>query len=165
MKSLLQYPTIPYRHNVSFIHAFQEPNAIIIWTLQFFLTVTLFLFLQNRKLASIHYILIRLILLHQFSNTSYHNIYGPRERKQTLWPQSASVLYLPSDRRFSAKFVPTWVRWCRVVRATDPHGRIIRYLDLDQEKAKNKLRPFLYINKPTNLVTENIWSCCPPGGD
>jgi hypothetical protein len=28
--------------------------------------------------------------------------------KQTLWPESASELYQPSDRRLSAKLVPTF---------------------------------------------------------
>jgi hypothetical protein len=38
--------------------------------------------------------------------------------------QSASELYLPSDRRLSAKLVPTFAdRGCRVVSATDPPGR------------------------------------------
>jgi hypothetical protein len=37
---------------------------------------------------------------------------------------SASELYRPSDRRLSAKFVPTFAdRGCRVVSATDPPGR------------------------------------------
>jgi hypothetical protein len=32
--------------------------------------------------------------------------------------------YRPSDRRLSAKLVPTFAdRECRVVNATDPHGR------------------------------------------
>jgi hypothetical protein len=38
--------------------------------------------------------------------------------------ESASELYRPSDRRLSAKLVPTLAdRGCRVVSATDPHGR------------------------------------------
>jgi hypothetical protein len=33
-------------------------------------------------------------------------------------------LYRPSDRRLSAKLVPTFAdKGCRVVSATDPHGR------------------------------------------
>jgi hypothetical protein len=35
-----------------------------------------------------------------------------------------SELYRPSDRRLSAKLVPTLAdRECRVVNATNPHGR------------------------------------------
>jgi hypothetical protein len=50
--------------------------------------------------------------------------------KQTPWPQSASELYRPSDRRLSAKLVPTLAdKGCRVVSATDPHGRILGFLD------------------------------------
>jgi hypothetical protein len=42
----------------------------------------------------------------------------------------ASKLYRPSDRRFSAKLVPAFAdRGCRVVSATDPHGRIFCFLD------------------------------------
>jgi hypothetical protein len=53
----------------------------------------------------------------------------PRNIK-TPWPESASELYLPSDRRLSAKLVPTFAdRRCRVVSATDPYGRIVGFLD------------------------------------
>jgi hypothetical protein len=47
----------------------------------------------------------------------------------TQWPESASELYRLSDRRLSAKLVPTFVEGCHVVRATDPHGRILGFLD------------------------------------
>jgi hypothetical protein len=52
-------------------------------------------------------------------------------QKQTPWPSSASKLYRPSDRRFSAKLVPTFAdRGCCVVSATDPHhGCILGFLD------------------------------------
>jgi hypothetical protein len=43
---------------------------------------------------------------------------------QTPRLQSASELYRPSDRRLSVKLVPTLAdRRCRVVNATNPHGR------------------------------------------
>jgi hypothetical protein len=46
------------------------------------------------------------------------------KNKQTPWFQSASELYRPSDRRLSAKLVPNLAdRGCRVVSATNPHGR------------------------------------------
>jgi hypothetical protein len=49
---------------------------------------------------------------------------------QTLWPESASELYGQSDRRSSAKLVPTFAdRRCHVVRVTDPYGRILGFLD------------------------------------
>jgi hypothetical protein len=45
------------------------------------------------------------------------------KQKKTPWLLSASELYRPSDRRLSAKFVPTLAdRGCRVVSATNPHG-------------------------------------------
>jgi hypothetical protein len=41
--------------------------------------------------------------------------------KKTPWLESASELYRPSDRRLSAKLVPTLaIRGCRVVSATIP---------------------------------------------
>jgi hypothetical protein len=44
--------------------------------------------------------------------------------KKTLWSESASELYRPSDRRLSAKQLPTFAdRRCHVVRVTDPYGR------------------------------------------
>jgi hypothetical protein len=50
--------------------------------------------------------------------------------KKTPWPESASELFRPSDRRMSAKLVSTFAeRACRVVSATDPHGRILGFLD------------------------------------
>jgi hypothetical protein len=43
---------------------------------------------------------------------------------QTPELQSASKLYRPSDRRLSAKLMPTLAdRGCRVVSATNPQGR------------------------------------------
>jgi hypothetical protein len=41
--------------------------------------------------------------------------------KQTPWSESASELYKPSDRRFSAKWLPTFAdKGCHVVSVTDP---------------------------------------------
>jgi hypothetical protein len=40
--------------------------------------------------------------------------------KKTAWPESASELCRPSDRRLSAKLVPTFAdRGCHVVSVTD----------------------------------------------
>jgi hypothetical protein len=42
----------------------------------------------------------------------------------TPWLWFASELYRPSDRRLLAKLVPTFAdRGCRVISATDSHGR------------------------------------------
>jgi hypothetical protein len=49
--------------------------------------------------------------------------------RETPWPESASELCVPSDRRLSAKFVPTYAdRGCRVVSVTDPYGRVLGFL-------------------------------------
>jgi hypothetical protein len=50
--------------------------------------------------------------------------------KKIPWSESASELYRPSDRRLSAKLVPTFAdRRCRVVSVTDPYDRILGFLD------------------------------------
>jgi hypothetical protein len=55
--------------------------------------------------------------------------YSP-ENTHTPWPEFASELYRQSDRRLSAKLVPTFEdRRCRVVTVTDPYGRILGFLD------------------------------------
>jgi hypothetical protein len=48
----------------------------------------------------------------------FHN--NNTNKQQTPWPESASELYRPSDRRLSPKLVPTLAdRGCRVVSATN----------------------------------------------
>jgi hypothetical protein len=65
----------------------------------------------------------------------------------TPWPYSASELYRPSDRRLSAKLVPTSAdRGCHVVRVIDPYGRILGFLD----------QPLFHYTH--NLITPNITS-------
>jgi hypothetical protein len=50
--------------------------------------------------------------------------------KKIPWSESASELYRPSDRRLSAKWLPTFAdRGCHVVKVTDPYGRILGFLD------------------------------------
>jgi hypothetical protein len=45
---------------------------------------------------------------------------------ETTWPESASELYPPSDRRLSAKIVPTFDDGeCCVVSAMNPHSHIL----------------------------------------
>jgi hypothetical protein len=49
-----------------------------------------------------------------------------QNKKKTPWLGSASGLYRPSDRRLSAKLVPTLAdRGCRVVSATNPPQSLI----------------------------------------
>jgi hypothetical protein len=51
-------------------------------------------------------------------------------QKYTLWPESVSELYLPSDRRLSAKLVPTFVdRGCHMFSVMGSHGHILGFLD------------------------------------
>jgi hypothetical protein len=58
---------------------------------------------------------------------------------QTPWPESASELYRPKDRRSSEKLVPTIAdRGCHVVSVTDPYGRIFGFLDLNSKNAIQK---------------------------
>jgi hypothetical protein len=50
-------------------------------------------------------------------------------KKKTPWSDSASELYRPSDRRLSAKRLPTCAdRGCHVVSVTDPSDRILGFL-------------------------------------
>jgi hypothetical protein len=69
-----------------------------------------------------HY-LCHYLLMSEFSSQSIHT-------KQTPWPESASELYRPSDRRLSAKLVQTFAdRGCHVVSVTDLYLRIPGFLD------------------------------------
>jgi hypothetical protein len=58
-------------------------------------------------------------------------LYAPKKKKKkTPWSESASELYRPSDRRFSAKWLPTFAdKVFHVVSVTDPYGRILGFLD------------------------------------
>jgi hypothetical protein len=52
------------------------------------------------------------------------------KEKETQWPESASELYRPSNRRLWSKLVPTFAdRGCHLVSMTDPYSRILRFLD------------------------------------
>jgi hypothetical protein len=49
---------------------------------------------------------------------------------QTPWSESASEVYRPSDRRLSAKWLPTFAdKGCHVVSVTDPYDRTLGFLD------------------------------------
>jgi hypothetical protein len=59
-------------------------------------------------------------------NATYKKV----KKKKTPWSESASELHRPSDRRLSAKLVPTFTdRGWHVVSVTDPCGRILGCLD------------------------------------
>jgi hypothetical protein len=54
------------------------------------------------------------------------NLFREEINKKTPWSESASELYRPSDRRLSAKRLPTCAdRGCHVISVTDPSGRIL----------------------------------------
>jgi hypothetical protein len=59
-----------------------------------------------------------------------YNMTKKNKTKQTPLSESASELYRPSDRRLSAKWLPTFAnKGCHVVSVTDPYGRILDFLD------------------------------------
>jgi hypothetical protein len=72
--------------------------------------------------------------------------------KKTPWPESASELYLQSDRRFLTKLVPTFAdtrRWWNVVSVTDPYGRILGFLDW--------IRYYFFQVAPQTVLTRLSW--------
>jgi hypothetical protein len=53
--------------------------------------------------------------------------------KKTPWPEFASELHRPSDRRLSTKLVQTFTdTGMQGKDVTDPHGRILGFLDLSR---------------------------------
>jgi hypothetical protein len=57
-----------------------------------------------------------------------HNVLGHAVVEKTPWSESARELYRPSDRRLSAKWLPTCAdRRCYLVSVTDPSGHISRF--------------------------------------
>jgi hypothetical protein len=63
-----------------------------------------------------------------------------------------SELYQPSDRRLSAKLVPTFADWgCRVVSPKDPYGSILDFLD--------KSRYFFFSSSSSIVLTRLSGPC------
>jgi hypothetical protein len=64
-------------------------------------------------------------------NNKQTNKQTNKQRKQTNFVALANKRTIPTERPpLSAKLVPTFAdRGCRVVSATDPHGRILGFLD------------------------------------
>jgi hypothetical protein len=63
---------------------------------------------------------------------SHSTLHLPKKKKKnwTPWSESASELCRPSDCRLSEKLVPTFAdRGCHEVNITDPHDRILAFLD------------------------------------
>jgi hypothetical protein len=66
-----------------------------------------------------------------------NQLYG---RVKSPWPESASKLYRPSDRRLLAKLVPTFAdRGYHVVSVTDPYGRILGFLGRQMSTRRTKI--------------------------
>jgi hypothetical protein len=54
----------------------------------------------------------------------------PKKKKHSPRPEFANKLYRPSDRRLSAKVVPTFTdRGCHMVNVTDSYSSILWFLD------------------------------------
>jgi hypothetical protein len=76
----------------------------------------------------------------------------------------ANYTDLSSDRRLSAKLVPTFAdRWCHVVSVTDPYGRILGFLDWSRYYFF-QVDPQLYSRGwvdlvPDPLLLKNIYCC------
>jgi hypothetical protein len=70
-----------------------------------------------------------------FTNLSVKSIprstyWRPLHKNLTPWSESENELYRTSDRRLSAKLVPTFAdRELNLVSVTDPYGRILGCLD------------------------------------
>jgi hypothetical protein len=63
------------------------------------------------------------------TNIPWVYVKAKKQTKQTSWPESASELCRPSDRRLPAKLVPTFAdRGCHVVSVTDLCGHILGFL-------------------------------------
>jgi hypothetical protein len=68
-------------------------------------------------------------LVDRWERNTVCSTYNIQKQKQTPWAESASEIYLPSDRRLSAKIEPTFRdRGCHVVSVTDPYGHTLVFL-------------------------------------
>jgi hypothetical protein len=79
--------------------------------------------------------------------------------KETPWSGSVSELYRPSDRRLSAKLVPTFAdRRSHVVSVMDPYSHIIGLLD-QSRYFFFQVVPQLRLSGPHSRPTafQNIW--------
>jgi hypothetical protein len=69
------------------------------------------------------------------------NAFSEMSVSETPWPESTSELYQPSDSRLSAKLMTTFAdRGCHVVSVTDPHGRILGFLDREMSASNLRMR-------------------------
>jgi hypothetical protein len=73
--------------------------------------------------------------------------------KQTLWLESLSELYRPSNNSMSEKLVPTFEdRGCSMVSATDPHGRNLGFIDRVETRSLFILR----ITETDTIYKQNV---------
>jgi hypothetical protein len=85
--------------------------------------------------------------------------------KQTPWSESESELYRLSDRRLSAKLVPSFAdRGCYVVSVTDPYGRILGFLDrkIIVYMAEISKRNLLGVTRRPEFEADNLTAICEP---
>jgi hypothetical protein len=65
-----------------------------------------------------------------FSTFSYNLTADLRQVEKNPWPESASELHRPSERRLLAKLAPTFSETgCHLVNLTDSYGRVLGFLD------------------------------------
>jgi hypothetical protein len=69
-------------------------------------------------------------VLRQWKHHNRLPVQCQQTNKQSPWSESVSELYRPSDRRLSAKWMPTFAdRGCHMISVMDPYGRILGFLD------------------------------------
>jgi hypothetical protein len=77
----------------------------------------------------------------------------------------ASELYRPSNRRLSAKWLPTFAdRGCHVVSVTDPYGRILAFLDRNRYFFY-QVAPQLYSRGRMDPVPDPLLFCSGSAGN
>jgi hypothetical protein len=86
------------------------------------------------------------------------------KKKQTPWSESTSEQYRPSDRRLSAKRLPTFEdRGCHVVSVTDPYGRILDFLDRSRYFSIKKIPSCTHEAEWTPFQTHYFFFLVVPG--
>jgi hypothetical protein len=84
---------------------------------------------------------------------------NPPSDLATPWPESASELYRPSDRRLLAKLVPTFA-----ASVTDPYGRILALVIYTQHAShRNRLLRYCVSSSRAICVSTKLFpsnGCC-----
>jgi hypothetical protein len=89
---------------------------------------------------------------HFFIFTAQENLYTILRKilinKKAPWPECARELFRPSDRRLSAKLVPTLAdRGCNVVSVTDHYGRNLGF---------SRPQPLLFLSSSSSIVLTRL---------